>query len=226
MRLHALTSGGRGLDARDAARFQVPDAATRHAEAAAFAARQDAPRSGRSRRTAGFDERVSRPPSSRSDRKHAALTTSARDWLAERDRERVARREAARDRVTPVAAAVDAGRPAAGRSNGRLREQRDGVPHLLPGTGKEPGRQPRAASPVDRDWDERSMRISGAFDRIGSYAAQRARRLGLETGGSGDLNERTARALARLREERDRAARDEAARHRALQRRREREAEG
>ncbi|NLE97821.1 MAG: hypothetical protein GX596_07505 [Propionibacterium sp.] len=64
-------------------------------------------------------------------------------------------------------------------------------------------------------WEERrtqaEQEVTGAMDRFGSYARFRERVLDLDTGGSGDLDERAEAALARAIERR-RAERDETAR--------------
>ncbi len=176
----------------------------------------------------------------------AAPTASARDFLAARDRDRDRLRASARDRLAPLTAVAEVGRGAQAKlqeAQGQLRdldrqlaerdvsaEERAEIQRTLKSAeidavAERVGRATRAVEApmravdrLDSAWGQRRDGISGAMDRTGPYAAARARRLGLDTGGSGDLFERAERAreraLERRREARAAAARAEARRER------------
>lgn len=249
-RMQALTSGGQTPDPRDAARFPVASFAQRRAEAERFAARQDALRT---RTPAARAEPAQR---GRLPDRFAAPMMSARDWLAQRDRQRMNIREQARDRLAPLASVAEAGRAVSSRltgmrdqlheldrrleSEGVSAEERAEIRREIGGdrlddiSGRVSGATRAVETPmrlvdrIDGAWQGKRDQISGALDRVGPYAAVRERRLGLDTGGSGDLFERAARArergLQRRREARSEAAADDARRDRARRERREREA--
>ena len=271
-RMHTLASGGDALAPRDAARFQVPSFAERRAEFRALEARLDAqrerisepparpaadrpgtPNAERTPREPGLPSRT-RP---RSPDRFATPTASAQEFLARRDRDRMALRDAARDRLAPLTAVADAGRSlgtAIGGTQGKLRDldsrlaaegvsaeeradiQRElgsdrlkAIDDTVGSVNRTLDAPSRAIDRIDSAWTGRRDRIEGALDRIGPYAETRERRLGLDTGGSGDLFERMRRnreqALQRRREARAESAADDHRRNQATARRRQRESE-
>lgn len=172
----------------------------------------------------------------------AAPSASARDFLAARDRDRDRLRASARDRLAPLTAVAEVGRGAQAKlqdAQGQLRdldrqlaerdvsaEERAEIQRTLKSAEIDAiagrlGRATRAAEApmraverLDSAWTQRRDGISGAMDRVGPYAAARARRLGLDTGGSGDLFERAERARDRALERRREARAAEARRDR------------
>lgn len=85
----------------------------------------------------------------------------------------------------------------------------------------------RVADKIESGWSRRKRKIDGATDEVGRYARERARRLSVGLGGSGDLDKLSAenrlKAMKRRRDARREEKKDQDRRDRAAQRRKERD---
>lgn len=177
----------------------------------------------------------------------------ARNWLSTRDSERQDLRRRADNALAPlnrVAEPVSSLRDQVGSANRQLRD----LDQRLAAEGLEQDRDElrklgadkiatadnylgkaqsalnapnNAVAKIDSFWRDRSNDISGAMDRFGPYVDRAQQRLGLDSGGSGDLftrmQQNRERAMAQRRERMQQEQRDQARRERALTQKKSRE---
>jgi hypothetical protein len=251
--LRNLMSGrGSLVDKRESARFSVPSFAERRAQHQQWEQQRDQ----RLRHLQQHNPSLlSSSASSRGRNGQRRFQQPVEAWLDQRDKDRQALRGQARDRLQRFDRTVQPLRNALEQIRSTTGQFRD-LDQKLAAEGLEDERKElnrlgmdkinkvdkslqkatqildapsRAVNKIDDFWLKKDNAVRGQMDKSGAYVDNSRRRLGLDSGGSGDLFERMQqnreRALQQRREQYRQEQQDQARRDRALARKKDKQDE-